>query len=95
MWACPYSTRKAFTKSVLWPLALSRLTPVTAPRLAADDVAQEAGTSSLVWRGAVMPSISPVLVFSAANRLKVPLRLHSKLWLAARPGDGEGIQSLR
>ena len=42
-----------------------------------------------------MPSTSPVAVFSAANRLSVPLRLYSKPWLSARPGDSGSIRSLR
>jgi hypothetical protein len=38
---------------------------------------------------------SPVAVFSAANRLSVPLRLCSKPWLSALSGDSASIQSLR
>ena len=34
-------------------------------------------------------------VFSAANRLKMPLRLYSKPWLSARSGASGSMRSLR
>ena len=54
---------------------------------------RKATNCSLVWRGTVLPSTSPVAVLSAANRLSVPLRSYSKPWLSARPGDSATTKS--
>ena len=62
-------------------------------RLAFDDVTDEADELFAVWREAVLPITSPVAVFNAPNKLSVPLRLYSKPWLSARPGDS--MRSLR
>ena len=56
---------------------------------------REITNSSLVWPAPVMPSTLPVLVLSAADKLNVPLHLHSKLRLSARPGASSSIWSLR
>jgi hypothetical protein len=49
---------------------------LAALRLSVENFAEEAD-------GGVMPRTSPVAVFRAANRLKVPLRLYSNPWLSA------------
>ncbi len=63
--------------------------------LAGDHTGEEGDELLAGMRGAVLPMTSPVAVLSAANRLSVPLRLYSKPWLSARPGDSGNIRSLR
>jgi hypothetical protein len=78
----------------LCALTLSQITWIGMPSgwLAATS-ARKATNWALVCLGAVMPSTSPVAVFSAANRLSVPFLLYSKPWLSARPGDSGSIRS--
>jgi len=54
-------------------------------------VPTEMATSCL----SVLPSASPVVLSSAANRGKVPLRLSWTAWRWARPGDSGSVRSSR
>src|SRR3954468_19209984 len=56
---------------------------------------KKATNSAEVWRCAVRPSTSPVLVLKAAYSDSVPCLKYSKPWRSARPGDKGRTGSLR
>ena len=56
---------------------------------------RNATNSAEVWRAAVLPSTSPVLVLNAAYSDSVPCRKYSKPCRSARPGDSGSTGSLR
>ena len=66
-----------------------------AARMVDGDVRQAATNSADVFRTAVLPSTSPVLVSNAAYRDSVPFRKYSKPCRSARPGESGNTGSLR
>lgn len=48
---------------------------------------RKATNAAEVWRVAVLPNTSPVLVLKAAYSDSVPCLKYSKPWRSARPGD--------